>query len=153
MRLRCRVEAAHLDLGGEGVSGVLRASALPGGQSMSLSDAQGTVEGEPAHQLGVHVVGGIVTDLPDTGVRVPPTAGDQVGETAHGSPGLGVQGAAGLLEHPGGVQHPAVAVELVLVGCAVAHSHRHAFGVAGPAVQVALSWYVATIDGEQCRQT
>ena len=68
------------------------------------------------------MVGGIVTDLPDAGVGVTPPGGDQVGETAHGSPGLGIQGVSGLLEHPGGVQDPAVTVELVLAGSVIAHS-------------------------------
>ena len=62
-------------------------------------------------------------------------------------------GVSGLLEHPGGVQNPAVAVELVLASCAVAHSYRCAVVVAGSAVQVALSRHVAAIDGEQHRQT
>jgi hypothetical protein len=43
---------------------------------MSVGDPQGTVEGEPTHQLGVHVVGGVVADLPDAGVRLTPPAGD-----------------------------------------------------------------------------
>lgn len=44
-------------------------------------------------------------------------------------------------------------VELVLACYAVAHSYRCTVAVAGPAEQVALSWYVSPIDGEQCRQT
>jgi len=53
-----RVEATHLDLGREGVSGALPAPAFPGGQSISLSDASGSVEGEPAHQLTLHYLRG-----------------------------------------------------------------------------------------------
>jgi hypothetical protein len=132
------VEATCLDLDGNGVACDLPASVLPGGQSMSVGDAQGTVQGEPTHELGVHVVGGVVSDLPDAGVRLTPPAGDQVGETAHGPPCLGVEVVPGLHEHPRGVQDPAVPVELVLFGCAVAHPHRQALGVAGPAAQVAL---------------
>ena len=58
----------------------------------------------------------------------------------------------GLHEHPRGVQDPTVAVELVLPGCAIAHPHRQALGVAGPAAQIALGRHVAAIQGEQCRQ-
>ena len=126
--------------------------ALPRGESVGVGDAQGSVQGEPAHQLGVHVVDGVAADLPDAGVGFRPAAGDQVGEAAHRPPGLGVQVMSGLDEHPGGVDHPAVAVELVLVGGAVAGSHRHAVGVAGPAGKLPFAWCVAAVQGEQRRQ-
>src|SRR5450759_4750669 len=51
---------------------------------------------------------------------------------------------------PRGVQDPAVAVELVLFGCAVAHPHRYALGV--PSRVGRAGGYVATAQGEQCRQ-
>ena len=81
-----------------------------------------------------------------------PSAGDQVGEAAHRPPGLGVEAVAGLGEQPGGVEDPAVAVELVLVGGAVADPDRHAVGVAGPARQLALRRWVPAVQGEQDRQ-
>src|SRR5581483_10948886 len=90
------------------------------------------VEGEPGHEFGVDVVGGVTSDLPDAGVGFGPALGDMVGEAAHGPPCLGVEALAGSGEEPGGVEHPSVAVELVLVGRPVAAAHRAAVSVAGP---------------------
>jgi hypothetical protein len=72
-----------------------------------------------------------------------------VGEAAHGPPGLGVEPLAGAGEQPGGVEDPAVAVELVLVVGAVADADRAAVGVAGPAVQFPFRGWVAAMEGEQ----
>ena len=77
----------------------------------------------------------VAADLPDAGVGFAPAAGDLVGEAAHRPPGLGVEVMPGGDEQPGGVEDPAVAVELVLVGGAVADAHGPAVGVAGPAVE------------------
>jgi hypothetical protein len=97
----------------------------------------------------VDVVGGVVADLPDAGVRLGPAAGDPVREATHGPPGLGVETVAGPGEQPGRVEHPTVAVELVLVGGAVADPDRPAVGVAGPAVELALGSGVLAVEGEQ----
>ena len=56
---------------------------------------------------------------------------------------------AGAGEEPGGVEDPAVAVELVLVGGAVADADRAAVGVAGPAVEFPFRRRVAAVEGEQ----
>ena len=74
-----------------------------------------------------------ISQIPASGSRH--RSRDLVGEAAHGPPRLGVEAVAGVGEQPGGVEDPAVAVELVLVGGAVADPHRAAVGVAGPAVE------------------
>ena len=86
-----------------------------------------------------------ISQMPASGLA-PPT-GDEVGEAAHRPPRLGVEAVAGLDEHPGGVEDPAVAVELVLVGGAVADPDRHAVGVAGPAVELAFGGVRAAVAG------
>ena len=85
--------------------------------------------------------------MPASGSR--PAFGDFVGEAAHRPPGLGVEVVSGVDEQPGGVEDPAVAVELVLVGGAVADPDGLAVGVAGPACEVALGVGVAAVEGEQ----
>ena len=95
------------------------------------------------------MVGAIAADLPDAGVGFAPPLRDLVGEAAHGPPGLGVEPMAGAGEQPGGVEDPAVAVELVLVGGAVADADRAAVGVAGPAVEFPFRGWVAAVEGEQ----
>ena len=59
---------------------------------------------------------------------------------------------AGAGEEPGGVEHPAVTVELVLVGGTVADADRAAVGVAGPAVELPFRCRVAAVEGEQDRE-
>ena len=86
---------------------------------MVCRDAECTVEGEPGHHLGVHVVRGVGAHLPDSGVGLAPPARDGVGEAGDGAPGLGVQPVPRLGKQPGSVDHPAVPAELVLVSCSV----------------------------------
>src|SRR5207248_11552124 len=75
-----------------------------------------------------------------------------VGEAAHGAPRFGVEPFAGRVEQRGGIENPAVAVELVLAGGAVANAHRPAIGVAGPALELALGGGVTTVQAEQHRK-
>ena len=95
------------------------------------------------------MVGGVAADLPDTGVRFGPALGDAVGEAAHRPPGLAVQPLARSGEQPGGVQYPAVAIRLVLVGCVVTDPDRSAAGVAGPTGELAFRRGVLAVQGEQ----
>ena len=98
------------------------------------------------------MVGGRGPLLPDPGVGLGPGGGDVVGEAGDGPPGLAVEAVAGVGEEPGGVEHPAVAVELVLAGGAVADPHGAAVGVAGPAVELGFGWSGPTVEGEQHRE-
>ena len=59
---------------------------------------------------------------------------------------------SGLDEQPGGVEDPSVAVELVLVGGAVADPHGLAVGVARPAFERVLAAGAASVEGEQHRK-
>src|SRR4029450_8863213 len=95
------------------------------------------------------MVGAVAADLPDPGVGLTPPRCDLVGEAAHGPPGLRVESLAGTGEEPGGVQDPAVAVELVLVGGAVTDTDRAAVAAAGPAVKYPFGGWVAAVEGEQ----
>jgi hypothetical protein len=95
----------------------------------------------------VHVVGAIAADLPDPGVGFAPPLRDFVSEAAHDPRGLGVEPMAGAGEQPGGVEDPAVAVELVLVGGAVANADRAAVGVAGPAAKFPFRRWVTAVEG------
>ena len=92
---------------------------------------------------------GIAPLLPDPGVGFGPGRGDLVGEAGDRPPRLSVQSVAGVGEEPGGVEHPAVAVELVLAGGAVADADRAAVGVAGPPVELAFGWSGAAVEREQ----
>ena len=74
------VEATGGDVCGDGLALGLPAGALAGGGPVGVGDAQRPVEGEPRHQLGVNVVGGVAADLPDAGIGLPPGVGDLVGE-------------------------------------------------------------------------
>ncbi|HYX44674.1 MAG TPA: hypothetical protein VE760_06485 [Acidimicrobiales bacterium] len=56
-------------------------------------------------------------------------------------------------EHPGGVEDPAVAVELVLVGGVVADADRHAAGVTRPPVQLVFGGWTLAVEGEQHRES
>ena len=98
------------------------------------------------------MVGGVGADLPDAGIRLAPAGGDLVGEARHGPPRLRVQAVPGLAEQPCGVEDPAVAVELVLVGGAVPDPHRRAVAVAGPAGELAFGGRVPAVQGEQYRE-
>src|SRR4029453_1711680 len=133
------VVASGDDIGGDGLALGLPSCDLSGRGAVGGGDGQGTGGGEPGHELGVHVVGAIAADLPDPGVGLAPPFRDLVGEAAHGPPGLSVESVAGAGEEPGAVKDPAVAVELVLVGGAVA----------GPAVEFPFRRWVAAVEGEQ----
>ena len=124
-------------------------SASTRAESVGVGDAKGAVEGEPGHELGVDVVLRVVSDLPDAGVGFAPALRDAVGEAGHGSPGLGVEMVAGPRDEPGGVDDPAVAVELMLVGGAVADPDGPAVGVAGPVVERAFGRGMFAVQGEQ----
>ena len=136
-------------------SSVRERSSLPAA-SLSVAaggrDAKRAIEGEPGHELGVDVMGGCGPFLPDPGVGFGPGGGDVVGEAGDGPPRLAVQAVAGVGEQPGGVDHPAVAVELVLAGGTIADSHGAAVGVAGPAVELNFRWAGAPVEGEQDRE-
>jgi len=56
---------------------------------------------------------------------------------------------AGLYAHPRGVDDPAVAVQLVLLGRAVAHPHRYAAVVPRPVGQAAFCRDSPTVKSEQ----
>jgi hypothetical protein len=58
---------------------------------------------------------------------------------------------SGLGQEPRGVEDPTVAVELVLVGGAVALSDRDAVGVARPVLQFAFGCRVLSVQGQQDR--
>ena len=132
------VEPSAADVVGERVAGVDPSLlAVPASVAPGRGDAGGAVEGQPRHELGVDVVGGVGPLLPDPGVGFGPGGGDLVGEGGDGPPRLAVQPVAGVGEEPGGVDHPAVAVELMLAGGAVADAYRATVGVAGPAVELA----------------
>ena len=98
------------------------------------------------------MVGGCGPPLPDPGVGFGPGGGDLIGQAGDDPPGLAIEGVAGVGEQPGGVDDPAVAVELVLAGGAVADPDGPAVGVAGPARELGLSWTGPSVDGEQHRQ-
>jgi hypothetical protein len=88
-------------------------------------------------------------DLPDSGVGSTPGRRDGVGKSGHRAPGLGMEGVAGVGEQPGGVEHPAVAVELMLIGGTVAVSHRPAAEVPGPAGELPLHAGTPAVKGQQ----
>ena len=77
-------------------------------------------------------MGGVAADLPQPGVGLPPAPGDMVGHGRAGPPRLAVEAVAGAHQQPHGIDHPAVVVELVLIGGAVAEPDGPAVGVAGP---------------------
>ena len=146
------VEAMSRDVRGDGVALHGPPRGLSGGGAMSDGDAERAVEGEPGHQLGVHVVGAIAADLPDPGVGLRPAPGHFVGEASHRPPCLGVEPVPGRHEQPGGVEDPAVTIELMLVGGAVADPHRSCCRVARPSSELALGSGMATVKGEQHRE-
>ena len=91
----------------------------------------------------------VAADLPDAGVGFPPLPRDVIREPDHGPPRLGVQATAGLREQPRRVEHPAVVVELMLVGGAVADPDRAAVGVSGPVVERALGTRMLAVQRQQ----
>src|SRR4029450_12585294 len=118
---------------------------LPAGDG----DTSGAVQRQPGHELGMDVVGGFGPLLPDPGVGFGPGGGDPVCEGGDRPPGLAVEVVAGVGEEPGGVDYPAVAVELVLAGRAGADPDGSAAGVAGPAVELGFWWTGPSVEGEQ----
>lgn len=76
--------------------------------------------------------------LPQPGVGLGPAAGHQVGEAGHGPPGLGVEAVTGLVKDKGGIEHPAVDVELVLGPGGVSDADGTAPQVAGPSLELSL---------------
>src|SRR5439155_18606250 len=122
------VEAADGHVGLERVALLLPGPSLAAECAMVLGDAQGTVEGEPAHELGVDVVGAIAADLPDASIGLAPAAGDLASEAVHRAPCLGVEPVPVVGEEPCCVEYPAVAVELVLPRRPVAEAYRPAAG-------------------------
>ena len=113
---------------------------------MCVRDADGSVEREPGHELGVDVVLLRPADLPDAGVGFAPPFRDFVGEAAQGAPRFGVEVVAGVREEPCGVDDPAVTVELVLGVGPVADPYRNAVGVAGPAGQFLFGTGMAAVE-------
>ena len=97
-------------------------------------------------------MGGCRPPLPDPRVRFGPGGGDLIGQAGDDTPGLAVEGVAGVGEEPGGVENPAVAIELVLAGGAVADPDRAAVGVAGPPSELGLAGPGPSVEGEQHRQ-
>src|SRR5690242_9468152 len=95
------------------------------------------------------MMGDVGADLPDASVGLPPAALDRIGERTHRPPCLRKETVPSLLEDPGGLEDPAVPVELVLIGSAVADTDRHAVGVARPAAEFAFGRRVAAVQGEQ----
>ena len=126
----------------------LHRSRAPCRGAMVCGDAQGAVQGEPGHQLGVHVVGGVGADLPDAGVGLRAiglaTVSAKPAMVRHVSEYRRCPASA---EQPGGVEDPAVAVELVLVGRGVADPHRRAAGVTRPVAPA----HVRTLGCLPCR--
>jgi hypothetical protein len=120
--------------------------------SPGVADADRPVQSEPAHQLGVDVVGGCGPPLPDPGVGFGPGGGDLIGQAGDDPPGLAIQGVAGVGEQPGGVDDRAVAVELMLASGGVADSDGSAVGEAGPSRELGLPWTGPSVDREQHRQ-
>jgi hypothetical protein len=59
---------------------------------------------------------------------------------------------AGCLEQPGGVDDPAVGIELMLVGGAVADAHWSTVGIAGPSIESPLGPGVLAVECEQDRE-
>jgi hypothetical protein len=90
------------------------AEPAPRAEPVGSRDAQGTVQREPGHDFGMHMLRGVTAHFPDAGVGLLPGDGDQIREAAHGPPRFRRQPAAALHERPGGVNDPAVAVKLVL---------------------------------------
>lgn len=81
------------------------------------------------------MVGGISADLPDAGIGFRPLCRHKVGKPAHGPPRFRIERVAAVHQDGCRVQHPAVTVQLVLTGRAVAGPHRPAPRVAGPALK------------------
>ena len=127
------------DVGGDGGALGLPSGELPVGGAVSGGDAEGSVDGEPGHELRVHVVCPVAADLPDAGVGFGPAFCDFVGEAAHRPPGFGVEVMSGVDEQPGGAEDPSVSVELVLGGGAVPDPDGLAVGVAWPALEGVLA--------------
>src|SRR5690349_3566164 len=98
------------------------------------------------------VLCGVAADFPDAGVGFAPPGRDRVGEPGHGPPGLAVEAVPGAGQQPGGVEDPAVPVELVLIGRIVADPHRPTVGVPWPSGQRALAGGVPPVQTEQYRQ-
>ena len=121
------------------------------GDALDLGDPQRSIEREPGHQLGVHVVGRRSANLPDPGVRGAPTTRDLVGESLGGPPGLGVEPVAGPDEQPHRVEHPAVVVELVLGSGAVPEPDGTTVAVAR-AIRLPLPRHPLAVDGEDRRE-
>src|SRR5205807_292979 len=136
------------DVYGDGVALVLPSGCLALRGWMRVGDAQRSVEGEPGHEFGVHVVRAFAALFPDAGVGLPPAKRDLVGEPPHGTPRLRIEAMPGGDEQPCGVEHPAVAVELMLVGSTVADAHGTAVSVARPVDQLPLGEDVSAENGE-----
>ena len=142
------VVAVAADVIGDCVAFAVPSGASARGGRGGVGDAQGSVEGEPRHEFGVHVVLGVVADLPDTGVGFAPVLSDPISEAGHGSPGLGVERVACSREEVGGVEDPSVGVELVLAGSPVADANGSAVGVARPVVECAFGSRVFAVQCE-----
>ena len=96
------------------------------------------VEGQPAHDLGMHEVAGLAAHLPQAAVGLAPERGELAGDGALQRPDLVHVGQTRLARSMEGGDHRTVHVELALHVRAVAHAHRSAVVEAGEPVELEL---------------
>src|SRR4051794_11928510 len=131
------------------------ASAFPTRQTgrtrmVRARDAQCAVRREPRHQLRVHKLPRWPRHLPDAAVGLRPTRRHLVGEPTERAPRFAEQPVAAFDQQPRCVQHPAVAIKLMLISSVVADSDGAAVGESGP-WQFALARNRTAIEGEHGR--
>ena len=139
------VDAVSEDVGLDLVGGVpprrreLRVAA-------DLGQLRRTVQGDPAHQLGGHVVLGLAAGLPDALVGFAPHLGGAPGLRLHDRPQPPRQALAASRVQQDGVQDGAEHVVLALVERAVADPHRSGARVAGQVIAGGLRQVAPAVD-------
>src|SRR5439155_18750066 len=103
-----------------------------------LRQADATVEGDPAHRLGVHEVTRVAAPFPDPAVRLVPLPRRALDDVLDERPHLVVGRFAPLVPAPREVQELAQRVELALPRRAVADAHRAEAPPALPPVELLL---------------
>ena len=94
----------------------------------------------------------VVSELPYPGVGLAPALRDAISEPRDGPPHLGGQVLTGVRGKPRGVDDPAIPIELMLMGSAVADPNGLAVSVARPSVERAFGAWMLSVQGEKHRE-
>src|SRR5919202_3312225 len=111
-----------------------------------MGDPDGSLQSDPAHELGGDEVSSAPPNLPDSLVFEPPVLAEPIQNLVQALPQVVVEWRPVLVVEVGGVQHGPVQVELGLLVSGIAEPYRTRALVAGEVREVGLLDFFAAVD-------